>query len=100
MPTDLIIILLVAAGISVALLVWIARSFTKQMEAIAAHDRSLQEREADITFNAVGNDTVFSSSSVAGNKFLDGDSRTVPNADVTAFVARARSEGLVVKAFP
>ena len=100
MPSYLIIVLLIAAGISVALLVWIARSFTKQMEAIAAHDRALQEQAADITFNTVGNDTVFSSSSAAGNKFLDGDSRAVPNADATAFVARARSEGLVVKAFP
>ena len=77
MPSELIIVLLIAAGISVALLVWIARSFTSQMEAIAAHDRALHEQEADVTFNTVGNDTVFSSSSAAGHKFLDGD-RAVP----------------------
>jgi exo-beta-1,3-glucanase (GH17 family) len=100
MQLELIIVIAVAIGISIALLIWMARSFNSEMEAVAAHNRALHAQEADVTFNTAGNDTVFSSNSVAGHKFLDGDRLAVPNADATAFVARARSEGLVVKESP
>jgi hypothetical protein len=53
----------------------------------------------DIEYTSDGEETTFSANTPAGEKYLGEREVTVPSMDAAAFIADARSAGLVVQPF-